>query len=90
MVDKHFQKQLQGYTLTTAEIFYHMPDHPGLLQSYIWQEYDVAPRFPHLKKFLDFWSHNLEGTLSQIRIAHQKLITPREFRYVDGVFKLDA
>ena len=30
--------QLRDYRLTTAEILYHMPDHPKLLQSYVWQE----------------------------------------------------
>ena len=29
-----FQKQMEGYGLTTAEILYRMPDHPALLQSY--------------------------------------------------------
>ena len=47
--------QLKQYRLTTAEILYHMPDHPSLLQSYLWQEYDLAPQFPTLRKFLDFW-----------------------------------
>ncbi|HJS33815.1 MAG TPA: Usg family protein, partial [Alphaproteobacteria bacterium] len=27
--------QLRNYRLTTAEIIYRMPDHPGLLQSFI-------------------------------------------------------
>ncbi len=50
------EKQLRGYRLTTAEILYHLPDHPSLLQSYIWQEYDLAPEFPVLHRFLDFWT----------------------------------
>ena len=37
-----------GYGLTTADIHYHMPDHPKLLQQFIWQEYDLAPLFPRL------------------------------------------
>jgi hypothetical protein len=48
--------QLKGWSLTTAEIIYRMPDHRNLLQSYIWQEYDQAPKFPRLIKFLDFWA----------------------------------
>ena len=35
--------QMQSYRLTTAEILYHLPDHPGLLQSYVWQDLDLAP-----------------------------------------------
>jgi uncharacterized protein Usg len=48
--------QLNDYRLTTAEILYHLPDHPALLQSFIWQNYDIAPRYPELHRFLDFWS----------------------------------
>jgi len=55
MTDRQFSKQLKGYSLTTAEILYRMPDHPSLIQSYIWQDYDLHPRFPKLTKFLEFW-----------------------------------
>lgn len=72
-----------GYRLTTAEILYHLPDHPGLLQTYVWQEFDLAPRFPILKKFLDFWEDNLEGKLHTVTVASTEIITPREFRYAD-------
>ena len=51
---------LKGYGLTTAQILYHLPDHPHLLQTYVWQDYDIAPRFPVLIKFLDFWKSKLE------------------------------
>ncbi len=79
-----FGKQLQDYRLTTAEIIYRLPDHPSLLQSYIWQELDIAPRFPILKKFLRFWEMKIEGQLYLVKVAHQALITPGEFRYYNG------
>ena len=77
-------KQLQDYRLTTAEIIYHLPDHPALLQSFIWQELDIAPRFPILNKFLRFWEMKLEGKLYLVKVAHQTLIKPSEFRYFGG------
>ncbi len=77
-----FKKQLQGYGLTTAQIFYHMPDHPGLLQLFVWQEYDLAPRFPELKGFLDYWTKELDGPLHSIRVAHHHLIKPVEWKVV--------
>ena len=80
--------QLQSYRLTTAEIIYRMPDHPAVLQSYIWQDYDMAPRFPKLTDFLDFWDANLDGALYRIRVAHKTLIAPTEFRFVEGVLRL--
>lgn len=76
-MDRDFKAQIGGYSLTTAEILYRLPDHPSLLQSYIWQDYDVHPRFPRLKGFLDFWMENLEGKLYCVTVAHRKLITPR-------------
>lgn len=84
MADTDFALALRGYSLTTAEILYRMPDHPALLQSFIWQEYDLAPRFPRLRDFLDFWDANLDGALYRIRVAHKRLISPQEFRYLDG------
>jgi uncharacterized protein Usg len=61
-----FRAQLTGFSLTTAEILYRMPDHPSLLQTYVRQEYDVHPRFPRLKHFLDFWTRNLDGKLYRV------------------------
>jgi uncharacterized protein Usg len=75
-----FLKQLAGYGLTTAEILYHMPDHPGLLQTYVWQEYDLAPEFPGLIRFLTFWRKELDGPLHSVRIGHSKLIKPAELK----------
>jgi uncharacterized protein Usg len=76
--------QLANYRLTTAHIFYHMPDHPDLLQEFIWQELDLAPKFPVLSKFLNFWQGNLEGKLHSVKVAHTQLIKPAEFRAVSG------
>lgn len=80
--------QLMGYRLATAEILYHLPDHPSLLQSYIWQDYDVAPKYPVLTKFLDFWEANLDGRLHSVKLATSELIKPSEIRAIDGEFRL--
>jgi uncharacterized protein Usg len=87
-MDRDFRAQLSGFSLTTAVILYRMPDHPSLLQSFIWQEYDIHPRFPRLKTFLDFWAHNLDGELYRVTVAHRRLISPAEMRLVGGEFKL--
>lgn len=75
-----FAKQLQDYRLTTAEILYHLPDHPRLLQSYVWQDFDLAPRFPVLCRFLDFWSRRLDGKLHSVKVSSAQIIKPAEFR----------
>jgi uncharacterized protein Usg len=88
MSDSAFLKQLSGYGLTTAEIHYRLPDQPSLLQLYIWQDYDVAPEFPTLNGFLDFWMREIEGPLHSVRVAHCRLIKPAEFRPVDGIITM--
>ena len=85
---RDFRKQISGYGLTTAEILYRLPDHPSLLQTYVWQNYDLFPKFPALKEFLAFWETSLEGPLFAVTVAHSKLIKPAELRAVDGVFRL--
>lgn len=87
--DSDFVRMLAGYSLTTAEIIYRLPDHPALMQSYIWQDYDLHPRFPKLKSFLDFWSRNLEGNLHKVLVAHSGLIKPCELRLVGAELKLN-
>jgi len=88
MVSQGFLRQLAGYGLTTARILYRMPDHPDFLQTYVWQEYDLAPRFPELHRFLDFWRRELDGPLHSITVAHSHLIRPAEIVNVNGVLTL--
>ena len=71
------------YRWTTAEIVYRLPDHPGLLQSYIWRELDLAPNFPVLHKFLNFWQRNLDGKVHSVQVACAELAAPTRFRFAD-------
>jgi uncharacterized protein Usg len=82
------ERQLNGYGLTTAHILYRIPDFETVLQTYVWQDYDLAPDFPEMQKFLDYWQANLDGPLHSVWYTHQRLIGPNEWRRVDGEFKL--
>ena len=88
MASTDFQRQMSGYELTTAQILYRRPDHPWLLQTYVWQNYDLFPKFPELQRFLDFWMKKLEGPLHSVQVAHTKLIKPAELRAINGEFRL--
>ena len=79
---------IRGYRLATAEILYHMPDYPQLLQTYVWQKLDLAPQFPELCKFLDFWERELDGRLHSVKVASSGLLKPARWRHVDGVLTL--
>ena len=88
VASRDFRHQLEGYGLTTAQILYRLPDHPSLLQTYVWQDYDLCPRFPVLNRFLAFWLEKLEGPLYSVTVAHSRLIKPAELRTIDGEFRL--
>jgi uncharacterized protein Usg len=89
MLDRHsFEQQLQGYRLTTAEILYHMPDHPHLVQSFIWQQLDIAPRYPALHRFLNYWEHNIDGKLHSVKVAQASLVGPSKMGYAQASFSL--
>ena len=82
------ERQLHGYGLTTAHILYRMPNFKSVLQTFIWQEYDLAPDFPEMTRFLEFWQRKLDGPLHSVRYTHQRLIGPSEWRQVEGEFRL--
>jgi uncharacterized protein Usg len=82
------ERQLMGYRLTTAQILYHMPDHPGLLQTFVWQDLDMAPGFPVLRRFLDFWTREIDGKLHSVTVASTALVRPAELRFAAGQFSL--
>jgi uncharacterized protein Usg len=86
--DTEFAARLRGQGLLTAEIHYWLPDHPSLLQQFVWQTLDEAPRFPALHRFLDHWRREIEATIHEIRIAHSALLKPADVRMVDGIIRL--
>jgi uncharacterized protein Usg len=70
-----------GYGLATANILYRLPERPKLLQTFIWQFYDVAPDYPRLEKFLDFWIKEIDGIIHSVEVAHRQMATAAEIRH---------
>jgi uncharacterized protein Usg len=83
-----YRDRLGNYGLTTARILYRFPDYPALLQTYVWQEFDIYPKFPSLNLFLKFWVEKIEGPLHSVTVAHAKLIKPSEIQAIDREFRL--
>jgi len=88
MASPDFVRQIEGYGLTTANILYRMPDFQTMLQTFVWQKYDVAPEFPKLQSFLEFWERELDGPLHSVTVAHQRLIGPAECRMITEEYQL--
>lgn len=89
MPSNETKMMLEGYGLTTAEMCYRMPDFKSVLNTFTWQDYDLAPDYPRLFKFIEFWQDKLDGPLHSVRFSHRKLISPGEWRNVVGEIKLN-
>lgn len=89
MTDAQFIRRLTGERLTTTEVLYYMPDHPGLLQSFLWQTLDVAPDFPRIVRFLGFWRREIDAVIHSVRLAHSGLVAPAEWRSADIEMRLN-
>ncbi len=76
---------IKDYRLTTAEIVYRLPDHPEILQTYLWQALDIAPEYLELRKFLDFWRRELEGELHSVRVAANTLARTGRVRHANSM-----
>lgn len=74
--------EAEDFGLTTAQIIYRLPDQLDRFQDFLWQEYDVFPQFPSLRKFLAFWEEKIEGPLHSITVAHARLIRPMELQAI--------
>lgn len=86
MQESETELMLRGYGLTTAELFYRMPDYQSVLNTFVWQEYDLAPDHPKLFQFIEYWQDEIEGPLHSVRFTHRKMISPGEWQNVVGEF----
>ena len=79
-MDRDFTSQLSGRRLTTAEVLYYMPAHPALLQSFLWQTQDIAPDFPRIHRFLDYWRREIDAVIHSVTVSGVELIAPAKVR----------
>ena len=76
--------RFNGWRLATAEVLYYLPDHPSLLQSFVWQTLDLAPSYPRIRQFLDFWSREIEAVIHSVRLASGEELAPAPVRHVSA------
>lgn len=83
METDEFSLRLKGWRLATAEVLYYIPDHPSLLQSFMWQTLDLAPSYPRIHKFLDFWRAEIDAVIHSVRLATGETIAPPKLNTAD-------
>jgi uncharacterized protein Usg len=76
MVEGELSCQLRGQRMTTAEVLYYMPDHPALLQRFLWQTLDLPPEFPRICKFLDYWRREIDAVIHSVTCSAAGLVMP--------------
>ncbi|HRO03026.1 MAG TPA: protein usg [Terricaulis sp.] len=84
MREDELRLRLAGWRLATAEVLYYMPDHPSLLQSFIWQTLDLAPDYPRLHRFLEFWRREIDAAIHSVRLASGETLAPARVNRADA------
>lgn len=77
-----------GFELVMTEVLYRMPDHPHVLNTFIWQTLDQPPALLRVRAFIDHWQTEIEAQIAQVRIACASLLQPRDLRHIDGVWRI--
>jgi uncharacterized protein Usg len=85
MTQSDLELRLNGWRLATAEVLFYMPDHPALLQSFVWQTLDIAPSYPRVHKFLDFWRREIEAVIHSVRLASGETLAPAPVKRADFI-----
>ncbi len=88
-MESDFTAQLNGRRLTTTEVLYYMPAHPALLQSFVWQTLDLAPEFPRIHRFLDYWRREIDAVIHSVTVGGVALVAPPRVRMVDHLGQLN-
>lgn len=87
MERKELSMRLNGWRLATAEVLYYMPDHPSLLQSFVWQTLDLAPEYPRIRQFLDYWRREIEAVIHSVQLATGETLAPAPVKRADLVIE---
>ena len=83
-----FEEQIRGKRLTTAEVIYYMPDHPSLLQRFQWQTLDIAPDFPRVREFLDYWRREIDAVIHSVNVCSVGEVRPARVRIAGVISRL--
>jgi uncharacterized protein Usg len=85
MTDNDLMRQMAGERLTTAEVLYYLPDHPALLQRFLWQTLDLAPGFPRIHRFLGFWRREIQAVIHSVNVSAAGLIAPARLQIAQDI-----
>lgn len=86
MQHEEFKLRLDGWRLATAEVLYYLPDHPSVLQTFLWQTLDLAPEYPRIHRFLDYWRREIDAVIHSVRLATGETLAPPRIQAGGPIF----
>lgn len=87
-MSQDFNDRLRGHTLVTLNVIYYMPDHRHVLNEFIWQTQDISPKYPRIRKFLDFWRTDIDAVIKEVLMSEYDRLKPSEYRNVTKFFEI--
>jgi uncharacterized protein Usg len=82
-------RAMLGHQLVTVSVLYYLPDHPSLLNEFLWQTMDLGPRYPRIGAFLDFWRREIEATIKEVMISEAAPFREHKLSSANGLFLLN-
>jgi uncharacterized protein Usg len=87
--DPDFRGELIGKRhLVTVSVLYYLPDHPSLINEFLWQTMDLGPKYPRIGQFLDFWRREIDATIKEVMISGSRSLAPRMVLKIDEMLVL--
>jgi uncharacterized protein Usg len=71
-----------------VDIFYYRPDHPLLIQEFVWGFDDVPPELVRVHQFLNYWKNNIDAVIKEILVGVNDA-APQRIAAVDYLFNLN-
>lgn len=78
------EKKSGEYKLMRAKIAYQENGRPHLIKNIEWVDYDTAPDFPELQRFLDIFSSRLDGAIDEVRLYEEGPVRPQNMIYAES------
>ena len=71
--------------IAVAAVIYFLPDYNSILQEFVFQQYDILPEYPKLKKFIRFWRKNIEAEIHRVDFSSMF----SEYKFVETVLTIN-
>lgn len=69
--------------LVFVNVIYHLPDYNNLVNEFHWQTLDLPPRYPRIRRFVDYWEAEIEAQIKQVILNDSIDFRANDYNYFD-------